>query len=646
MSSVRIRHKGRTTYLKVDPSLFVLSRTAKSGQNQLLAGLAQSWLELLSDSPLLSRPRRVYVKFLSELYADTRDIVIQYSDLSHKLVSQTSLTGGGTLIGEWIDEFKDTPVFYEYHQWFTTGNPIVLKYLYSFLNFGKKLEFEDEDFKLVAFRDWLGIEKELSDQVFVEDDLNSMSIILNKILSPLSSEEFWPKHGPGSVSERGIRSPIHKHNLMSYDRILDHVFFTGPYNSFGLREDDGYSVERVLPDPDYWKPERIVKRRVARLMFVPKSLKTARSVCMEPAILMYFQQALADQATRVINKTPFGRFIRLDDQTRNQDLSLIGSYTGEIDTIDLSAASDRLSVRLVKRIFPRNWLIPMLATRSSRVELPDGSTKVIEKFAPMGSAMCFPTQCIVFAAVCIYAAHLWRCGSATLSSETLSPFDVHLSLSLFRDKYDGYHPRDKRLHPLAVYGDDICCDYRITPYVMAILGRLGFSVNINKSFRGAQAFRESCGLFALNGHDVSPLYYRVKGNEAKLSASFISSQISLANEAWRLGYRNLYRSCVRRLMKGGKPIPFIRDTSGNFGIFCSNPKNSHLRSRENPDLQRVEYRALTIASKDKHRGDYRHENYLYMRWKAIGGSEDEILDPRSHDYSHGHTMKRSWTPLY
>lgn len=650
MEVLRVRHKGYTVDIPVDPEAFALPRSAEGGQASHIAMFAHSWLSLLLDSPLGSKPARVYKAFLNALQTDVVGTVLRFSELSHKLVSGMMLTGPGTLIGDWLDDFVETPIFYEYHRLHQTGDLSLLRYIYTFLNFGKKLEFVDDHLKEVAFRDWVKIEEELSNLTLQQNDVDSLRTILREVLTPLNDEEFWPRHGPGSVSERGVRDPIFKHNLVAFDRMLDRAFFSGVYGSYGLRREHGYHGSQVLPDPDLWKPERDTYPRLpAYLMFVPKNLKTARSVCMEPANLMFFQQGVDRQMRSVIEKSPFARFIKLRDQSRNQQLGLIGSYTGDIDTIDLSAASDRLSWKLVKAIFPANWLIAMLATRSRLVRTPDGRVRSLQKFAPMGSALCFPTQCIVFASIVLYAAHLWRIGASVTETRIMFPQDVRDTLRLISDEYLEYDWGRRHLAPVAVYGDDICCDYRITPYVMAILGRLGFSVNMSKSFTNVQAFRETCGIYAVSGFDITPLYYRVKGRAEKLNPPFISSQVRLTNEAWRRGYRNLYRSCLRRLTERNLAIPFVRDTSEHWGIFCSNPRNKHLRKRENPSLQRTEYRVRTISSADVYRADFRHERYLYMRWRSVVKPKEDDGSPSpsgGHDYRDGHKIRWSWTPLY
>jgi hypothetical protein len=642
-----VRHKDHSFDIPIDPAAFNLPRTAAGRQNEHIAHFVCSWLSLLLDSPLGTKPVKVFREFLAELYRDFQGVVIQYSELSHRLVSQTMLTGSGTLIGDWIDDFRETPLFFEYHRLFQSGDLSLLRYIYTFLNFGKKLEFVDEHLKEVAFRDWVQIEEDLSNLEFVNDDVASLRTIMSELLTPLSDEEFWPKHGPGSVAQSGVRDPIMKHNLVSYDEILDRVFFSGLFSSFGLKAERGYHPSKVLPNIEEWLPSKLVRRQHARLMFVPKNLKTARSVCMEPANLMFFQQGVDRQMRAVIEKTPFGRFIKLRDQSRNQRLGVIGSYTGDVDTIDLSAASDRASWKLVKAVFPVNWVIAMHATRSSLVDTPDGSTRALQKFAPMGSALCFPTQCIIFASVCLYATYLWAKDLLPTASRAMLSQDVYDALRIISQDYEGYHGTRKRAQPLAVYGDDICCDYRITPYVMAILGRLGFSVNINKSFTNVQAFRETCGMFSVNGVDITPLYYRVKGNSRKLNASFLSSQIRLTNEAWRRGYKNLYRSCLRRLAKGMHGIPFVRDTSDNFGIYCANPRNKHLRKRNNLNYQRAEYRVRSIAPEGFHMADFRHERYLHMRWLSEEKRDEAGLPESSdHNFRNGHKIQWVWTPLY
>jgi hypothetical protein len=701
--------------------------------------------------------------------------------------------GTGSSIGPWIDEFKDTPVFFEYHRYYQTGDPSLLSFLYTFLNFGKKFEYVDKEFNETAFRGWMECEARLDQLVLDDVDCDNLRLIIQYCLPPPSDTDFWPKHGPGAVAERKIRCVADKHRAVVYHAAIAdflRVHLTENFNpAFIVHGERGWKEA----DKDAFP------QLPSLLRFVAKNMKTARTICMEPATLMYFQQGVKEQLVKSIESGPLGRFIRLKDQSFNADLSDFGSRTSEVDTIDLSSASDLLSLDLVKRIFPDDWLSGMLATRSPVVRTSHG-IKTIRKFAPMGSALCFPTQCIVFTAICIYAAHLYRKGLHHVSrcddarrhpppllrgitprsivsrplglsdepskeylngevrakpmvgtqsepenrtdceppagvegsgssgpfharippteggslgttdvryrehepkhaiesvddgslwwyqtssmgdpygkqpaeSSALSEFgitgsdarmdsnDVAKACWLFRHQTAPYQLGDFYLQPLGVYGDDICCDRKITAIVKALLDRLGFRVNDEKSFTGSQAFRESCGSFILGGNDITPLYFRVRGvrGDLTLGPQQVVSQVDLINKARERGFTHLYRFLLHQLKSASKGsqgkvlasfgAPFVDVSSREFGIRSVSVHNGHLTKRYNTDLQRDEYRAWTVAYKDRYDYGSDHESYLYMRWWAT--RYDSVSDPEisgsNHTPTAGCRVKWRWTPLY
>jgi len=622
-----------------------------------------SWVSLLTDSPLnpQDKPYRLYLRFLDRLRRDgLKATVLRFSGLAHELVQSHSLMGSSTSIGEWNDAFKDTPVFFEYNRYFKTGDVKLLDFLYTFLNFGKKLEYVDESFNSTAFSGWLDVENRLSDLKFDSVDVASLRLILSQLLPRFTWDDVRPKFGPGSVQERGVRGRIGKLQSFTYDPLIDRFLMRGHIGMYGLGEDHGLAPHKIIPDPERWSPVSGVSSRTARLRFVPKNLKVARSICMEPNTLMYFQQACLDRIVRLIGQSPFKRFIRLGDQSRNRLLALAGSFTGELDTIDLSSASDSVSYDLVKLIFPDSWRIMMAVTRSNSVITPDGSVKSIKKYAPMGSALCFPTQCLIFASVCIYAAclHTYDVEAASGEFSDWLPLNLKRVLSLFRDDV---RFRRKGYQPLAVYGDDICVDGSLTLTVKSILSRLGFTVNDDKSFCGSQSFRESCGGYYLDGHDITPLYFRVKGVREKLTPSHVASQVQLINRTWDAGYRNLYRFLHRTLMtwecgrslrnpdSAKNSIPYVSDPR-HFGIRVTDPRNNHLRGRVNPDYQREEVRAWTISY------EYRDDPgdllpdvdaYEYMRWWASRRVEhlSEVYSSVPRYDSGGSGLRWRWIPV-
>lgn len=624
-----------------------------------------SWITLLADSPLNPerKPYSTYKKFLKRIQlVGIKAIVLEYISLAHTLVSQHTNMGSSSSIGEWISGFKDTPVFFEYNHYFKTGDIKSLSFLYTFLNFGKKLEYVDSEFESVAFRNWLDIEKRLGDLSLDDNDTCALSRILSSILPPFTWRDLRPKFGPGSVQEKGVRGRISKLHALKFDPMIDRFLLHGHIGMYGYGEDCGVQVDKIIPDPSTWSPARGVSSREARLRFVPKNMKTARSICMEPNTLMYFQQAVASRFLELVGSSLLSNSIDVKDQTRNQWLASEGSYTSEVDTLDLSSASDSLSLALVKKVFPPSWQIPMLATRSHSAILPDGTLYRLAKFAPMGSALCFPTQCIIFASVCIYAACLYtyRRYPVTVSFlDWLSLDNIHYVLNLFRTcvGYDSGH-----FQPLAVYGDDICVDGRLTDIIKSILCRLGFSVNEEKSFCSSQSFRESCGKYYLNGNDITPLYFTVKGVKPQLGASHVVSQVHLINECMIRGYKNLYRflhssimtwECNYRLKEKSmvkNSIPYVPDQN-QFGILVMHePKNSHLRARYNQDYQRDEVRGWSISydfiiqpgqSLDL------VDSYEHMRWWAgrVARHEAEEISSVSRCDSGGARLNWRWIPV-
>jgi len=600
------------------------------------------WLSLLADSPLPSgtRPHQTYVRFLDRIRTDgLKSTVLRMISLAHALVSTTTIVGPESSIGDWIDGFKDTPVFFEYNRYYKTGDIESLKYLYTFLNFGKKLEYVDSTFNETAFRGWLDVESRLGDLVLREEDTSVLRTILATLLPRYVVDDFRPKFGPGSVRERGVHGRIGKIKTLRFDPVIDRFLLHGHAGMYGYGEDHGLTVEKIIPDPSQWTPAKGVSSRESLLMFRPKNMKVARSVCMEPNTLMFFQQGIMGQFMELIGQSRLSKLIDIRDQSKNRALSQFGSFSNEIDTLDLSSASDSLSLALVKAVFPPSWLIPMLASRSSSVRLPDGRSISVHKFAPMGSALCFPTQCIIFASVVVYAMCLYVYESRdihTAFSDWLTPTVIHEVLCLMQDT-PGYSNRS--FQPCSVYGDDICLDGRLTDIVKSILVRLGFVVNEEKSFVGNQAFRESCGGYYLNGHDITPLYFTVKGVKRLLSSTHVASQVHLINESYARSYRHLYRFLRDSIMTwecGGRlkskattsnSIPYV-STPDVFGIVARAPRNSHLESRVSVPYQRDEVRSWTIVyTSITDPGDLLGsvDKYEYVRWwtrRTRGGIED------------------------
>lgn len=179
---------------------------------------------------------------------------------------------------------------------------------------------------------------------------------------------------------------------------------------------------------------------------------------------------------------------------------------GSFATIDLSSASDSIGYASLRSWFAHtSYLRAIVATRSRAVTLPDGAVLLLNKAFAMGSAVCFPTQCLIFAAMCEYAIMA-----------------------------EGDEPGRSRYR---VYGDDIIIETKYAAMLVFVLEKHGFSINPSKTFLKPETrFRESCGGEWYNGIDAAPLRLsRRFAGWSKPSPSVIEACVELANATYWSG---------------------------------------------------------------------------------------------------------------
>lgn len=600
-----------------------------------------SYLSLLDSSPLHvgpgnKKPIRLFRHFAAELQADLKSVVLRYSELYDRIVSSTTLYGSGSITGDYLPEMRDTPVYREYHAWYRTGDPHLLSYLSSFLLYLKKLDFKDDTFNQTAFRGWLRNEEKLAKLTL--PDLSGLRTVMAFLLRDFAHTNQYGKYGPGHVSER-YKGPGGKSINFTITPRLARAFIQG--NAFFPEPIVQCSS---LPSLEY--DMRQASQRFSRLVFVPKNLKVSRSICIEPNAEMYFQQLVLKDFVDYFDEVLYP-FIDLRDQSRNKVASHAGSISGDVDTIDLSSASDLVSMDLIKAIMPRKILYLLLATRSSLVET-DAGLKHLRKFAPMGSALCFPIQCLVFLGVNILASVNWRKDSSDMFAD--------VSTSEIIDTIKGFVPDpyvmsgEYRLHKPLVYGDDIVLDSKVTGHVTQMLGRLGFEVNISKSYTASCAFRESCGGFYWNGFDVTPLQYRISADWNGTSITRFAGSCAHANKALEYSYYPLRKHTIAVLRQGEFPLLFSNDDVSCAIKVDGIPYNPHLRRRYNKRLQRSEVRHVTVSLCDDHRiNSANHERYGYTQWWDSATRREVDSAPTRRSFSRVDSFdtrpKWVWTPL-
>lgn len=203
-----------------------------------------------------------------------------------------------------------------------------------------------------------------------------------------------------------------------------------------------------------------------KISFVPKTAITHRAIAVEPLLNGFLQKGI-DTTLRLFLKRVG---IDLGNQSVNQHLARSGSFDDCGDstfvTIDLSSASDSISIGLVKSLIPPGWYDLLYATRSPSYLL-DGKVYPYSKFCSMGNGFCFPLETLIFAACC-YAVGAGKAGT-----------------------------------DFSVYGDDIILQRAYADDALKLLRVLGFSPNANKTFITGP-FRESCGADWFGGIDVRP----------------------------------------------------------------------------------------------------------------------------------------------
>jgi hypothetical protein len=468
-----------------------------------------------------------------------------------------------------LNRTKKLPIFKEILHLKRTGDPATLTWLLTVCYHGKKIHWRDPQRKADALRAWIEADEALVD--VSESSTSELKEIIDVMLSDHgASEDFWPRHGPGSTADVG-RSVVKKTQSIEPDAALRFAFREG-VGLFHYPMFDSTAVMHLQGGG-----ERDI--RVSELSFAPKNLWVYRSICAESATIMWYQQGVAESLQRRMADSEILWFVRLKDQGWNRRLCLESSKDLKSSTIDLSRASDTVSLALVKRIFPRRWLYYMLATRSNRTKLPDGSLYIQRKFAPMGSALCFPTQCIIFAAIVLRSyLRLYRSLRKIPNNCT---YEQQLRMLARFLKRDGAM--------IGVFGDDIICDNTVVDDVLASLRSLNFVPNESKSCLFSAPVRESCGIYAYQGHDVTPVYYRypIKERRGPIGVSqWYQTRVSYINRLRDHGYHQAARVAFHLLESdpslkalGWNHFHFSSNRDDSCALYSKSPRNACSRRR-------------------------------------------------------------------
>jgi len=393
--------------------------------------------------------------------------------------------------------------------------------------------------------------------------------VFSKVTQKVVHGEIIPKHGPGSTADGLLGNE--KYDQVEWTRRLNEVFPITEY---------------LIPSVRHWKTVQSVdilepgQERPVKVTPVPKTQKTPRLIAIEPTCMQYVQQGLAEaieEAKSTDDLVPL--FVRKQDQNPNRELARMGSLNGELATLDLSEASDRVSYQHVRLLLTRfsHLREAVDACRSRKADVPEHGVIRLAKFASMGSALTFPIEEMVFLSIIF-------CAIESMHSEPLTRASIR--------KYAGR---------VRVYGDDIIVPVETVPTVILYLEAFGIKVNKDKSFWTGK-FRESCGKEFYDGFDVSYTKLRRDLPTGRQDVLEILSAVSFRNHLYEMGFRKttefldgLVGSILRYYPLVTKESPVLGRVNGDYGAFGFDV------DRHDPNLQRPLVRGYVVRARLPHR---------------------------------------------
>ena len=384
-----------------------------------------------------------------------------------------------------------------------------------------------------------------------------------------------PQHGTGRVSNQ--KKTESKYDFAVWPRKLDLIF---PYDRYAVHDLGCGSMSDDLLSLDYRNFEH-----PSKLCAVPKTMSGPRLIGSEPNYHQWIQQLIRSQIEARIGDTVLSNCVSFGNQEPNRLLALKGSHDGSIATVDLKSASDRLSCWTVERAFRRNLTflqrIHASRTRTMRNAINGTWTTIkLKKCFTQGSACTFPVQTIVYSMIAI-AAVLCSRGSRPTSSNIL-----------------------EAAREVRVFGDDIIIPTTALQKLTELLSFNQLVVNSGKTFSKGK-FRESCGLDAYDGVDVTPA--RIKRFSESPSHEVAQSMLESCNNLYKRGmWHTAYwlRSHLlhlklpdRKITEPEWNLEQFRDSDG-FASFIAD-SFAHLKSRYNKAIQATEYRVDYLTSNSK-----------------------------------------------
>lgn len=354
-----------------------------------------------------------------------------------------------------------------------------------FCRFLKKLRIAPLVPQHQALRNFAAKQEELSvrSQDRFGKELEFVSKIVHRLCGHISYRAEG-RHGPGTTSERirGLEKSLVGVDLR--DAQLDPLF--------------------RLHHTWCNTPKR------TRILAVPKDWRRDRIIGAEPTWTMFKQKALCAD---LMSATEL--FVPYHDQERH-----ISMLKDDSLTIDLSDASDNLTVDTVQLLFPADLFLRAWDIRTDTYTIGSEIGRT-NSFALMGNGFCFPFLSITCLSLAI-GSFLMSRGEWTVPSRR-----ELLALC--------------KTYGISAFGDDIIIPSMAYPYLQTLLAQAGLVLNREKS--AFPSVQETCGVWIFRGRTWKNQVFRQRITCPYLKSTKVTGEDGLANcslqrELYRLGLRH------------------------------------------------------------------------------------------------------------
>lgn len=395
--------------------------------------------------------------------------------------------------------------------------------------------------------------------------------------------DIVPSHGPGAVSTKEQLWEKFLWTNVS-GRITDKYPLDAYFYASAGHVCDSYDRFSSITSED----------RSAKVILVPKDSRGPRLISCEPVDFQWIQQGLSRAMVQIVEHHPISRWnVFFTDQGPNGRGALLGSKANKYSTLDLKEASDRVHLELVRLLFPDNLYGYLEACRSTSTVLPNGQTIKLRKFAPMGSALCFP----------VMALTIWSLLTAAA-------------------------PNADTRESILVYGDDVIVPTAFAESAMTVLESFGLKINRDKSCTKG-LFKESCGVDSFKGVDVTPVRLRtcwVESPRPDVYTSYISYANAYTDKKKGRQYYTTYEYIVSRLVRLYGPIPDFSMSLTCPSLRVAPAEHGRFRTRYNKHLHKKEFYVRDVTSPSV---DHEIDGWsMLLRYFTEGQKPPSLLNDR------------------